>query len=106
MLARSGVIGMKNDTVRNTAVNNKGIAVGNGTGSLFFVMPAKCSDVHKSAKKLIAIGKIKEVMITEGSYGFVVRTEAGAEPGRIGKDISRVVGGVSRIAVCHYLYRK
>ena len=97
---------MKNETVRDTAVNNKGIAASSGAGSLFFVMPAKCADVHKSARKLMAIGKIKEVMITEGSYGFVVHTEADAESGRIGKEISRVVGGVSRIAVCHYRYRK
>ena len=97
---------MKNETVRDTAANNKGIALSNSAGSLFFVMPAKCSDVHKSAKKLIAIGKIKEVMITEGSCGFVVRTEAEAESGRIGKEISKVVGGISRIAVCHYSYRK
>ena len=96
---------MKNETVRDTAVS-RGIAVGNGAGSLFFVMPAKCSDVHSSARKLIAIGRIKEVMITEGSYGFVVRAEAGVKCRQIGKEISKVVGGMTRVAICHYSYRK
>lgn len=97
---------MKNETVRENVVNNREIASRNGTGSLFFVMPEKCSDVRTSARKLIAIARIKEVIVTEGSYGFVVRTEPGTESKRIGKEIYKVVGGMSKVAVCHYSYRK
>ena len=48
--------------------------VKNASGySLFFVMPGKRNDVHESAKKLIGVERIKEVLITEGDCGFVVR---------------------------------
>ena len=97
---------MKNEVARVSTASGGKSALGNGKGSLFLVMPSKCSDVHKSAKKLMAIGRIREVMVTEGSYGFVVRADAGVECRKMGREIARVVGGMSRIAVCHYSYRK
>ncbi len=74
--------------------------------SLFFVMPGKGSDVHRSAKRLIGVRKIREVLITEGSYGFVVRADPSVEQQCLSREISRIVGGSSRMAMCHYQYRK
>jgi len=74
--------------------------------SLFFVMPGKGSDVHRSAKRLMGVDKIREVLITEGSCGFVVRAGPNIERQCLSKEISRIVGGSSRFATCYYQYRK
>lgn len=81
--------------VKNTRMDN-----------LFFVMPGQGSNVHKSAKRLIGMSKIREVLITEGACGFVVRTVPSTEREDLSKEISRIVGGRSMVAVCHYQYRK
>ena len=82
------------------------IARNNSMNNLFFVMPGKGRDVHATAKRLIGVGKIREVLITEGSYGFVVKADSEAHRQSIGREISRIVGGRTRMAVCHYQYRK
>ena len=74
--------------------------------NLFFVMPGKSSDVHKSARRLIGMDKVREVLITEGSYGFVVKADASIERQYLSKEISRIVGGNSRVAMCYCQYRK
>jgi len=74
--------------------------------SLFFVMPGTGSDAHKSAKRLMGMNKIREVLITEGSCGFVVRAGLNIEQQCLSREISRIVGGSSMIATCHYQYRK
>lgn len=42
--------------------------------SYFFVKPKTHGDVQKVAKKLIGLDKVKEVVVTEGAFGFIVKS--------------------------------
>ncbi len=73
----------------------------------FFVRPGRKANVHKAAARLIGIRKVKEVAITEGDYGFVVKTNDLQDgESRFVKEIAKAVGGSSRKAVCHCSYIK
>ncbi len=85
---------------------NKVVVKNARIGNLFLVRPGRTADVHESAKRLMEVGSVREVLITEGSCGFIVKAVPGAEAGPLGKEISRIVGGRSEVAVCHYQYRK
>jgi hypothetical protein len=39
----------------------------------FFVKPGRNGNLHKAAARLMGIRKVREVAITEGDYGFVVK---------------------------------
>ena len=82
------------------------ISTNNNGHSLFFVMPKGGKNVHKSAEKLIGFKAVREVMITEGDCGFVVKADPDAESGKLGKAISKIVGGSARMAVCYCQYKK
>ena len=74
---------------------------------LFFVMPGNGIDAHTSARRLMRVPQIKEVLITEGSCGFVVRADSDNEDQvKLERTISRIVGGSSKAAVCHCQYKK
>ena len=75
----------------------------------FFVMPAtdRKADVHKAAKSLMSIREVKEVAITEGDYGFIVRTDPlYDDEALLNKEITKVVGGSTRSVLCHCKYLK
>ncbi len=74
--------------------------------NLFFVMPEGGRDVHKSAKKLIGIKRVREVLITEGDCGFVVKADPDTADGNLNKEISKAVGGSSRMVMCHCQYKR
>lgn len=75
--------------------------------SLFFVKPARSANAYLTARKLASISKVKEVLITEGEYGFVVRT-AGAygDADAVVKRISKVVGANPKKAVSYCQVRQ
>ena len=71
----------------------------------FFVKPGRNVDAHKAAEKLMTIEKVKEVSITEGRYGFVVKADEEHDDtdATLGK-IGGVVGGNAVKVVCHCQY--
>ena len=73
----------------------------------FFVRPGRNGNVHRAAAKLMGIRKVKEVAVTEGDYGFVVKAH-GLQEGEqaVAREITRAVGGNSKKAVCHCRYVK
>jgi hypothetical protein len=71
----------------------------------FFVKPGSNSDAHKAAARLMAIAPVKEVCITEGAYGFVVKSdEIHDGENDILDKISKATKGRSSTAICHCRY--
>ncbi len=71
----------------------------------FFVRPGRNRDLHTAARKLMKISKVKEVDVTEGDYGFVVKAHDVEEGDKtVVREIARAVGGNARKAVCHCRY--
>ena len=72
----------------------------------FLIKPKIGRNVKHVAKKLVGLKNVREVVVTEGEYGFIVRASVCPErklmelKGRIAK----AVGGYSRIAVCYSEY--
>ncbi len=84
-------------------MNRKNIRMVSHGYHYFFVRPGRNGNVHKAAARLMGIRRVKEVAITEGDYGFVVKAHESDDPGII-REITRAVGGSSRKAVCHCRY--
>lgn len=74
----------------------------------FFVKPAAKKDVYKTAKKLIGIDRVREVVVTEGDFGFVVKADPSDNEGNdpLHTEIMKIVGGSSNKAVCLCQYSK
>ncbi len=74
----------------------------------FFVKPSRKGNVHKAAKKLIEIKGIREVSVTEGDYGFVVKADFLYERDNdfLYREIVKAVGGTSKKALCYCQYNK
>ncbi len=73
----------------------------------FFVKPGRNSNVHAAAERLMRIEGVREVSITEGEYGFVVKANEIHEGEKEVLDkISRATKGKSARAVCHCRYVK
>lgn len=74
----------------------------------FFVKPAAKGNVHKTARKLIEIGRVREVAITEGDYGFVLKANPLCKGGAdsLNAKIQKIAGGSSAKAVCRCRYNK
>ncbi len=74
--------------------------------SLFFIRPTSSSNVHDSAKELMQIETVQEVMITSGRYGFVVKcpSENKSEQ-KVSSYIKKRYGNVNVSKLeCHYQY--
>ena len=72
----------------------------------FLVKPAATGDVHRSARRMMSIGHVREVVVTEGEYGFVVKADGGCKAKSTATRIHRVVRGEISSATGHYLYVK
>lgn len=87
-----------------------GKRVMNASGSFdyFFVKPSAKGNVHKAAKKLIEIKGIREVSITEGDYGFIVKADFlyDRDNDFLCREIIKAVGGTSKKASCYCQYNK
>ena len=70
----------------------------------FLVRPATACDVHRSAKRMMGIERICEVLVTEGEYGFVVKARATHGAHYTAARIGRVVGGGVSAVTGHYMY--
>ena len=92
-------------------VGNMGNRNGNGSGSgrsfeYFLVKPILNGDAHRSARRLAKIHGVREVALTEGEYGFIVKADISDEQSSrtIRDEIAAAVGGEMRTAVCHCRY--
>lgn len=76
--------------------------------SYHFVKPGGGKNVHNVAKRLMRIEKVREVVITEGEYGFIVKSEPlyDNDEDMVGIGIAKVVGGHSKKAMSHCIYSK
>jgi hypothetical protein len=55
----------------------------------------------------MGIKRVRQVLVTEGEYGFVVMADSLLEDSvPVSDSISRAVGGRSSAAVCHCHYRR
>lgn len=79
-----------------------------GSFDYFFVKPSVKGNVHKAAKKLMDIKGIREVSITEGDYGFVVKADFlyDRDNNFLYREIVKAVGGTSKKALCYCHYNK
>lgn len=78
------------------------------TCSIFFVRPKSMANAHEAAKRFMGIRHVKEVFVTEGKYGFVVRTmDLGLEEEKeVGRIMSKAAGPGLAKMTCYYPYRK
>ncbi len=84
-------------------------AIGNSASfGYFFVKPSVKGNVHKAARKLMDIKGIREVSITEGDYGFVVKADFlyDRDNNFLCREIVKAVGGTSKKALCYCHYNK
>ena len=74
----------------------------------YFIEPRQNADAEELAEKLISLKPVEEVFLTDGDYGFVVKTRffKGDEPGDITKYIARNVSRRFGKVVSYYQYRK
>ena len=78
-----------------------------GSYDYLFVKPGGNGDVHSTARKLMDIDMVREVAITEGEYGFVLKVKrAFGRQENIGKKITRVTRGSSEKVACYCQYIK
>ena len=72
--------------------------------SLFFIKPKHVYDIHESATELMQMKNVKEVLVTSGRYGFVVKCPSELEREReVSSYIKRRYGKASKLE-CHYQY--
>ncbi len=82
---------------------NKDVRKDTNNFDYFFVSPGKNANVHQTARKLIGIEKVNEVLITEGEFGFIVKTDLldEKEMAEIDRKIANAASGSSRKATCY-----
>ncbi len=77
-----------------------------GNCKYFLVKPAGRKNVHETARKLIGLERIREIAITEGDYGFMIKAAPleGDRKDPLVQKITEIAGGSSSIVVslCHY----
>ena len=75
-------------------MNRKNIRMVSHGYHYFFVRPGRNKDLHAAARKLMGIRKVREVEITEGDYGFVIRAHDVRDGDKaMVKEIAKAVGG-------------
>ena len=88
--------------------NRNGNSSGSGSTGFeyFLVKPLLNGNAHRSAQRLARIRGVREVALTEGEYGFIVKAELSDEQRSkvICAEISAAVGGEMKTAVCHCRY--
>ncbi|MEM0201444.1 MAG: hypothetical protein QXD23_03495 [Candidatus Micrarchaeaceae archaeon] len=72
--------------------------------SLFFIEPKKLININFVATELINLKSVKEVAITSGKYGFLVKCLPYYEKeNEVIQHIKKNIGTVSKLE-CHYSY--
>ena len=71
----------------------------------FFVKPGDGMNADATARRIMEIGPVGEVLVTEGEYGFVVRASGSVQDGEaLLARINRASRGTSRRVMCHCRY--
>ena len=71
----------------------------------FFVKPRQNESIECAVERLMKIEDVKEVSVTEGEYGFIVKAaESDIKKGKVLERISKAVGGRPAKAVCYCSY--
>ena len=71
--------------------------------SFFFVRPGSNSNVHLAVQRLVSMHHVKEVQITEGEYGFIVKSALldYEKQQELGRRIEKTAKGTSKSLVSH-----
>ncbi len=71
--------------------------------SFFFVRPGSNSNVRLVAQRLASIRHVREVHITEGEYGFVVKSSLldYEKQQELGRRIEKTANGTSKALISH-----
>ncbi len=74
----------------------------------YLIEPRENASADELAEKLISLKPVEEVFLTDGDYGFLVKTRffEGSEPDDITKYISRNVSKKFGKIVSYFQYRK
>jgi|GEM_PF-3494952 hypothetical protein len=73
----------------------------------YLIEPKENSNADLFAERLMAIREVEEVFVTEGDYGFVVKTKSvGKEPDGAFNYLSKRFGGSFGKVTSYYRYRK
>ena len=74
----------------------------------YLIHPPKDSNADHLAEQLIGIKNVEEVFVTDGDYGFVVKTRffEGAEPDDAYNYISKRIGNNFGKVTSYYQYKK
>ncbi len=74
--------------------------------SLFFIEPKTFGNTDYIANELITLNSVKEVAVTSGKYGFLVKCEPYHKKEKeIMQHIKKKIGSVSKLE-CHYSYTR
>ena len=96
-------VGKMNRDMRKVRIKNNCFGY-----SLFFIKPKHICDTHQLARELMQIKSVKEVLVTSGVYGFVVKCPSELEREREVHSYIKKRYGNSNISKleCHYQYVK
>ena len=74
----------------------------------YFIKPRPSANAGELAERLIALGPVESVYLTEGDCGFIVKARFtnGKEPTDVTNFISRKISNRYGKVVSHYEYRK
>ncbi len=92
-------------------VNGNGVSIrrlGKKFYKFYFVHPPMNADADRLAEQLIGIKNVEEVFVTDGDYGFVVKTRFsdGKEPDDAYNYISKKLGSNFGEVTSYYQYKK
>ncbi len=103
---------MSSDKLGNGKVNARARGsrirrLGNSACKFYFVKPPEDSDADHFAERLMGIKNVEEVFITDGDYGFVVRTKAqGSRSDSTYDYLTKVIGCSFCRVTSHYQYKR
>lgn len=74
----------------------------------FLISPKQNMDANVLANKLVSLDEVEEVFLTDGDFGFLVKTRflKGEEPDNLVRYIERHIGQSYGKVVSYYQYRK
>jgi hypothetical protein len=99
---------MNNNVLKNETTSAHVRRLNKKFYKFYFVHPPKNADADHLAEQLIGIRNVEEVFVTDGDYGFVVKTRffVGEEPDDVFNYISKKLGSNFGRATNYYQYKK
>lgn len=76
--------------------------------NFYLIEPPENADANHLAEQLITMKNVEEVLVTDGDYGFIVKTITSGKNGdnAVCNYISKRLGGNFGRATSHYQYKK